>query len=150
MVKIKLFISVYIGFLVYIVLTSVFGTGGLAEYTSLAMYKETLTRNLKQLETIYHDLYYDLKSLKTDAQIVRLFSRDLKYYAKDEYVIRFRGLNTRRISYRVGTILKRNQQENRESQGVFMGIGFAVFLLVFLFSLTFTDRKKQVYGFKQR
>jgi cell division protein FtsB len=150
MVKTRLFISVYIAFLAYIVLTSVFGPGGLMEYSSLAGYKEALTRNLHQLETIYHDLYYDLKSLKTDAQIVRLFSRDLKYYAKDEYVIRFQGLNTRKISYRVGTILKRDQQENRNTQGLFMGIGIAVFLLVFLFSLTFADSKKHRNGFTQR
>jgi cell division protein FtsB len=150
MVKTKLFISLYIGFLVYIVLTAFFGSGGLLDYSALAGYKEVLQRNLDQLENIYHDLYSDLKSLTSDAQIVKLFSRDLQYYDKNEYVIKFQGLNTKKISYRVGTILKRKQEEKIETRGYFIGVGFGVFLVVFLFSLAFPKRKKQTYGYKKR
>ena len=87
MIKNKLFVSLYIGFLVYIALKSLFGTGGFSDYSSLVHYKNTLNQNLKRLEIIYHDLYHDLKSLKSNAQIVKLYSRELGYFEPDEHVI---------------------------------------------------------------
>jgi cell division protein FtsB len=150
MIKIKLFISLYIGFIVYIALNSFFGSGGYFDYISLAQYKDRLKENLRELEIIYHDLFYDLKSLKSDAHVVKLYARELGFFAPDEHVIKFQGMGPQKIFYKVGTVLKRARASKRETQVLFVSIGFAVSCVVFLFSFIFPDRKKQVYGSKKR
>ncbi len=150
MIKTKLFISLYIGFLVYIVLKSFFGVGGLFDCASSVQYKDILNKNLKELEIIYHDLFHDLKSLKSNAHIVKLYSRELGYFEADEHVIKFQGMGPKKSFYKVGTILRRNQAPKKETQVFFISVGFAVFLVIFLFSLIFPDRKKQAYGSKKR
>ena len=150
MIRTKIFISCYIGFLVYIILNSFFGSGGLFDYISSVQYKDKLNQNLNDLKIIYHDLFYDLKSLKSNAHIVKLYSRELGYFEPDEHVIKFQGMGAKKVFYKVGTVLKRNQTSKRETQVIFISVGCAVFLVVFLFSLLIPDRKKQTYDSKKR
>ncbi|MBN1799199.1 MAG: septum formation initiator family protein [Spirochaetales bacterium] len=150
MLKTKLFISLYIGFLVYIALKSFFGAGGFFDYISSVQYKDKLNQNLQELEIIYHDLFHDLKSLKSNAHIVKLYSRELGYFESDEHVIKFQGMGPKKIFYKVGTVLKRNQALKDETQILFISVGFAVFLVIFLFSLILPDKKKRAYGNKKR
>jgi hypothetical protein len=150
MAKTKLFLACYIGFLVYIISRSLFGVGGLVDYAALLQYRDRLNKNLIELAGIYDDLYHDLQSLQSNAEMVKLFGREMGYFAKDEYVVKFPGLKQRKSFYKVGTVLKRNQETNNENQFIFICTGLAVGLLIYLFSTIFSDRKKSRYGHRKK
>jgi hypothetical protein len=105
------------------------------EYNASEKYRNTLTSNMKELENIYNDLRLDLRSLRTDARKVKLYSRELGFFEDDEYVMKIQGLDRQKIFYKVGTVLKRNTEKQKQTNLIFIGIGSGVFLVLFLFFL---------------
>ena len=133
MIKKRLFFALYIGFLVYILLTLIFGTSGLLSYMHLEQYQLSLQNNLIELQEIYHSLRQDLRAFHSNPQTIKQYSHELGYFAQDENVIRIMGIIPLKSYYKVGTILRRNQKSSHNSP-LFHIIGLAVFGLVFLLS----------------
>jgi cell division protein FtsB len=146
----KMFFSLYIGLVIYIVFSIFFGNGGIFDYNSLSDYHKTLEANLEKLKNINQELYEKLISFNSNPETIRIYSRELGYFKSNERVIKYDGFSPIKLFYKVGTILKRNYTRKINNYS-FLAAGLVGFLLTLGLMIGFPFiktliKKKKVYG----
>jgi cell division protein FtsB len=132
--------SCYLGFALFIVLSLFFGKGGLVNFRDNLEYKACLQANIEELEAINQTLALELKALSASPDTIKVAARDYGYFEKNEEVIKIQGAPEMKKYYKLGSLLKRNQ-ENGGSGPVFHIIGLAGAAVAFAFSLTLLRRR---------
>lgn len=137
----QILISSYIGFSLFIVLTIVFGSGGLFDTRDISRYKLQLEENITELREINQGLTQELKALSTSPDTIKMYARDYGYYETNEEVIKIAGAPQPRRYYRLGSLLRRNIAVG-EQNPVFHIIGFAAALVSFGAGLVIARRSQ--------
>ena len=135
----------YLGFSLFILLSLFFGKSGLVRLGEQAEYKDRLEANLRNLKEINQSLTLELKDLSASPDTIRLYARDYGYFGKNEEVIKIQGAPEIRKLYKLGSLLKRTDEEN-DTGPLFHIIGFSAAAVAFAFSLPLLRR--QHHGFR--
>jgi cell division protein FtsB len=106
MKKTVAFAALYVTFAAGALATCLFGRAGVEGYRSLERYAGTLRRNITELEAANASLATRLDSLRTDADAVRVLSRDLGYTEPGEKRVVVSTYDPPRESYPVGYVVQ--------------------------------------------
>ena len=138
--------SLYITFCVYSVLTLVWGSNGILEMRKLENFRYSIEKNIGNLETLHGDLADELDRLKSSSELIRLRSRELGYFEKDEVIIRIAGYHKLTNFYSVGRLIKHADLPKDRKQlfrTISICAGIAGCMLLFLLQGLFHDTKKK-------
>src|SRR3972149_6511993 len=133
--------SAYIGFFIFILLTLIFGNGGLLDSRNLSVFKSRLESNIGELKEINENLTLELKALSTSPDTLKVYAREYGYFEKEEKVLKIEGAPTPAHYYKLGSLLKRNAKEEAFNP-VFHVIGIAAALLSFFVSVFLASKKR--------
>ena len=127
----RLFLFIYIGFIISSLLIFYFGNEGVAEYKKLRNYKTELRNNLEELKQINHELGDELELLKRDPDINKVEARRLGLISDGERLVKIEGYDNRGQSYEVGRLFSWDiRKDNRNLIFKYIGIFIPLFLIV--------------------
>ena len=98
-------LCLYVGLVLSLSYTSVFGPMGARERARLEQQALTLEENLRELERINQELSEELSSLSSDAETVALLARDLGYYRHGDRRVAVEGLPLQAAGRPVGRLV---------------------------------------------
>lgn len=137
--RFRLFFSVYICVITYLVLTLFLGPVGYFSFHDLRGYQEVLQENLDDLNALNKSLQAEVEALTSDPETIRLYSRELGFYREGEQVIRFRGKEPEKRVNSPGRIIFRDTAQHT-SEALFRAVALSLGLLYFIVSSL--NRKK--------
>lgn len=135
----RIIISLYIGYVVYSLLTLVYGQSGLTALGELRAYSEKLVRNLEEIQETNRRLHTEIGLLRSEAEYIRLESRRIGYFEPDEGIIHIEDYENRKNHYAVGKIIRWEISQDARKK-LFRSLGLASALLMFLV-MTLSRRK---------
>ncbi len=105
MSRLKFFLSVFIGFSVYILLSITVGQNGIWAYHQLELEKDALTENVAHLKSVNDNLLVDCQSLQSDEVHIKALARRLGYVNDGEVLVKINGISDRGLKvYDCGTV----------------------------------------------
>jgi len=123
--------SLYIGFIIFVLLNLLWGAGGLWDIQDLLVYQEELRANISDLKDINAELTRELKALSSSPDTLKLYARSYGYFAPNEYVVKIQNQEENYKSYRLGSILKKNFQASSPNP-IFQLISLTVAVISFV------------------
>ncbi len=105
-------LCVYLGLVLSIAYTTVFGPAGAREYLQAEGRARALEENLAALERINKELSEELRSLSSDPETITLLARDLGYYRRGDRRVAVPGLPLRVEGRTVGRLVTSDQEES--------------------------------------
>lgn len=102
----RLLISLYITFIIYSLLSLIWGSAGIIQTSLLKIYKDKLVSNTIELEEIGNQLDLKFDRLRTDEGLIALKARKLGFFKEGEGEIILDGYKKNTISYTVGSYYK--------------------------------------------
>jgi hypothetical protein len=144
MVLKRLLLSGYLGFIVFIALSLLFGQTGLIGFKDINEYKGFLQDNIDELIEINRNLTSDLKALSTSPETLKLYAREFGYFEKNEEVVKIQGAPEVNRYFKLGSLLKRNDVPNGPSPLLHI-IGFTVAFISFGLSFFFMRKQKHAH-----
>ncbi len=99
-------LCVYLGLVLSIAYTTVFGPLGVRERIELERSARALDENLAALERINKELTEELRSLSSDPETVALLARDLGYYKPGEHRVAVEGVPQRGEGRTIGQLVR--------------------------------------------
>lgn len=140
----KLFLFIYVGFVISTLLIFYLGNEGVIEYKKLRDYKVELEKNLVELEEINHELGDELKLLKGDPDVNKVEARKLGLIAEGERLVKIEGYKGTGQSYKVGKLFNWSpQKSNRNLLFKYIGIVMPVLLFIIFGLIGFFKRSKE-------
>lgn len=150
---IKLLNTIFIGMLVYVMLSVFVGKQGIWAYAQLQEYKVLITSNIKNLQDINEKITIDKKTMLNDDDTIAAYARSMGFIYDNENLVKITGIPVfSNAVYETGAKIN-------PPQIIYMpdwmakGIGFCVFLfvnlissLVFLLKTSSVTRKKTLLG----
>ena len=94
----RLLFSIYISFIVYSLLSLVWGSAGVIQTSLLKVYKDKLLQNTIELGDISNQLNLQFDRLRSDEDLITLKARDLGYFKEGEGEIILKGYKNGAIS----------------------------------------------------
>lgn len=102
----RLLSSIYITFIVYSLLSLVWGPAGILQTSLLKVYKNRLVQNTIELGVISNQLELQFDRLRTDEDLIALKARELGFFRVGEGEIILNGYKKNSISYSMGSYYK--------------------------------------------
>jgi cell division protein FtsB len=141
----RIVVYLILGFLVAASLRLFLGSGGFLEYRRLLNYRESLAKNIEELEQMNEELLWEVEALGSDPERLTLQARELGYFREGERVIRVSEDSPGKRTYTVGRILRRRRNQPR-ADWPFRATGLALPLLLALVSVTIRRRRNRETG----
>jgi cell division protein FtsB len=133
-----------LGFLARSVYLYFLGSGGLADYRALEVYRDQLQANLKELQEIHEDLLEEQRALASDPEQVALQARELGYFRAEERVLRLDGYSPLRRYFTVGKLI-RPAPEARRQDWIPKMLALVLPSFLYLFSLV-RERRNHAFA----
>ena len=112
----RLLLSLYITFIIYSLLSLIWGSAGIIQTSLLKIYKDKLVSNTIELEEIGNQLDLKFDRLRTDEGLIALKARKLGFFKEGEGEIILDRYKKNTISYTVGSYYKNfNKRINDKS-----------------------------------
>jgi hypothetical protein len=145
----KLCYVVLAGFALAAVLIFFFGDSGLASYGSLSGFRDRLSENVGELESINQKLSSQLDSLKRSPSAAEVLAGSLGLYAPKDRVILLEDTASRRVSYDAGKLI-RPVKQREGGNFIYKIIGSAMILFCILGAFIFRGfaRKRARYDYR--
>ena len=129
----RLLSSIYITFIVYSLLSFVWGSAGILQTSLLKVYRNKLVQNTIELGIISNQLELQFDRLRTDEDLIALKARELGFFKAGEGEIVLNGYEKNSISYSVGSYFKKFNKKITDNSHIRLlsaFIGIISFLLM--------------------
>ena len=93
MTQYKFLVSVFFGTLMYVFVSTLFGSDGLWATSQMEEQKQIISANFQKIKQINENLSTELYALKVDPEVIASYARKLGYVQDNEKIIRLTGLN---------------------------------------------------------
>ncbi len=144
--RLRLALSLYAGFVTYLVITFVWGPGGIEDYRLLREYHAALSTNIEELDSIYTGLNRELDELRSDPDRIAREARSMGYLKPGEGVIRIPGYSSPQKNFTMGSLIQRYEPSRKKPQ--FLNAAtLSAFLLCYILLSVFRGRH---YGHEQK
>ena len=126
--------AVFIGTLVYVLLSVSFGQNSLHCYNQMEEQKRVISRQTSDIQNINSELTLELAALQNDRAVIASYAHKLDYVSDGEKLVKITGLRPAQTTlYDTGTVLRHEEPEFiSEKICKIAGFAFAMlFMLVF-------------------
>ena len=127
----RLALSLYVGFFVYIVLDSFAGESGLVAHDRLMAHRDRLTEAIEEQKSVGSYLEASQRSLLSDPEEIRLLARQLGYFRANEIPMRLSEREMDNPGKTLGRLVRR-PPTTPGSPGIFRLSGLVSALVAFL------------------
>lgn len=138
----RLFLSLYVGFVVYCLGVLFWGQTGVAARAELSHVEGRLEANMKNLQEINARLEREFEALRSDPATIKLEARQLGYYSPGEQRIYVSGFGGNQSSYEVGTIVN-TESVKMPGDSFFRVAGLATALIFYLAGAIFFQKRNE-------
>lgn len=149
----KYLFTVFIGTLVYVLLSMTVGQNSLRCYKNLEDQKRIISKQTSDIQNINSELQLELTALANDKAVIAAYARKLDYVSDDEKLVKITGLKPAQTTlYDTGTVI-RHEEPAYLSEKICKMLGlffFAIsFVIMFLYDISagnivFNKNKKAV------
>jgi cell division protein FtsB len=143
MSKVEVLAAVFLGTIVYVLISVSGGQDGLWAKRQLEAQKHEISLRTSEIMRINMDLLLEYQALKNDPDVIASYARKMGYVSNGEKLVKINGLPVHaQTVYTTGTVLKRHELRYIP-EWICKLSGIGVGLLVMLFFLLF--RAKQMF-----
>jgi cell division protein FtsB len=142
MIQTRLFISIYSGLCVYLVLIVIFGATGKFAYDELEMHKVLLEKNVEDLKSKGEVLNFSVEALQSDYETVAKVARGLLYLKEREGIIRIAGYKEKPRHITPGGLVAGKTETRYRPEPFLRALAGSAGILVFLFHGFSTKKRK--------
>lgn len=127
----KYLFTVFIGTLVYVLLSMTVGQNSLRCYNQLENQKRIISKQASDIQNINSELKLELTALENDHAVIAAYARKLDYVSDDEKLVKITGLKPAQTTlYDTGTVA-------RHEEPVYLSEKICKLLGIFFFGLSF-------------
>ncbi len=109
---IKVLLSVFIGTLVYVLISFVAGDNGIVSYNKLNEQKKIVARQTELIQNINNELTLEYTALLRDKDVIAAYARRLDYVGNGEKIVKIKGLKAAETTlYDTGTVVRHKDYE---------------------------------------
>jgi cell division protein FtsB len=110
MSKVEVLTAVFLGTLVYVLISVFGGQDGLWAKRQLEVQKHEISLRAAEIIRINMDLQLEYQALKNDPEVIASFARKMGYVSDGEKLVKINGLPVKaQTVYNTGTVLKRRE-----------------------------------------
>ena len=132
MTRTKILSSVFIGTLVYVLLSFFAGRDGIIVYNRLQKQKRAISRQTALIQKINEELLLERTALEKDKDVIAAYARKLDYVSEGEKLVKITGLRPHEATlYDTGTVVRREPIAFM-SERTCKACGIAFFALTFV------------------
>ena len=104
--------AVFIGTLVYVLLSVSFGQNSLHCYNKMEEQKCLISKQTSEIQNINSELSLELAALQNDRAVIAAYARKLDYVSDGEKLVKITGLKPAQTTlYNTGTVLRHSEPE---------------------------------------
>ena len=108
MKRTKILSAVFIGTLVYVLLSFFAGRDGIIVYNQLQKQKRVISRQTAIIQKIHDELSLECTALEKDKDVIAAYARKLDYVSEGEKLVKITGLRPHEATlYDTGTVVRR-------------------------------------------
>lgn len=151
--RIKYFLTVFIGTLVYVLLSVTVGRNSIKCINDMEAQKRIISKQASDIQNIHSELELELKALQNDKAVIAAYARKLDYVSEDEKLIKITGLKPAQTTlYDTGSVIRHEDPEflsEKYCKLIAMFFAFGTFVILFLFdinkgNITFGKNKRAI------
>lgn len=151
--RIKYFLTIFIGTLVYVMLSMTVGQNSIKCINQMEAQKRIISKQTSDIQNIHSELELELTALQNDKAVIAAYARKLDYVSEDEKLIKITGLKPAQTTlYDIGTVVRHEDPEFlQEKYCKMIALFFAVGTLIILFmydiskgNINFSKDKKAI------
>lgn len=152
--RIKYLLTVFVGTLVYVVLSMSVGQNSIRCFNQMEDQKRIISKQAADIQNINSELKLELTALQNDKAVIAAYARKLDYVSDDEKLVKITGLKPYQTTiYDTGTVL-RHTEPVYLSEKICKMLGFFFFALTAVVMILFdlsagnfkSDKKRVVTG----
>lgn len=103
----KYIFTVFIGTLVYVLLSITVGQNSLKCYSQLENQKRIISKQTSDIQNINSELQLELTALENDKAVIAAYARKLDYVSDDEKLVKITGLKPAQTTlYDIGSVIR--------------------------------------------
>ena len=127
--------AVFIGTLVYVLLSVSFGQNSLHCYNQMEEQKRLISKQTTEIQNINSELSLELTALQNDRAVIAAYARKLDYVSDDEKLVKITGLKPAQTTlYDTGKVLRHEEPEYiPEKYCKIAGLFFGLLCIIVLF-----------------
>lgn len=153
MKRIKYFLIVFIGTLVYVALSMTVGQNSIRCINQMEAQKRIISKQASDIQNIHSELELELTALQNDKAVIAAYARKLDYVSENEKLIKITGLKPAQTTlYDTGTVVRHEDPEylsEKICKLIALFFAFGSFIILFLYDLNkgnivFGKQKKPV------
>lgn len=144
----KYLLTVFIGTLVYVLLSITVGQNSIGCYKKLNEQKQVISLHTSEIQNLNSELTFELSALQNDKDVIAAYARKLDYVGNGEKLVKINGLKpAQNTLYDTGKVIRHSDVEFvPEIMCKIAGLCFAIMTFVLLFLY---DINKGIISFKK-
>ena len=128
--RIRYLLTVFIGTLVYVVLSMSVGQNSIRSFNQMEDQKRIISKQAADIQNINSELKLELTALQNDKAVIAAYARKLDYVSDDERLVKITGLKPyQNAIYDTGTVI-------RHTEPVYLSEKICKMLAFFFFALS--------------
>jgi cell division protein FtsB len=144
MKRAKYLTVVFVGTLVYVILSLSFGQNSLKCYSQMEEQKRIVSKQKAEIQSINSELNLELSALKNDKAVIAAYARKMDYVSDGEQLVKITGLKPyQNALYDTGTVVRHVEPEY-VSEKLCKMCGLCAAMFVLLIMLIFDFKKGNV------
>ena len=144
MKRAKYLTVVFVGTLVYVILSLSFGQNSLKCYSQMEEQKRIVSKQKAEIQSINSELNLELSALKNDKAVIAAYARKMDYVSDGEQLVKITGLKPyQNALYDTGTVVRHIEPEY-VSEKLCKMCGLCAAMFVLLIMLIFDFKKGQI------
>lgn len=136
----KYFLTIFVGTLVYVLLSITVGQNSLRSFNMMEEQKRIISKQTSEIQNINSDLTLELTALQNDKTIIAAYARKLGYVSENEKIIKINGLKpAQNTLYDIGSVVRHEDPSFLpEKYCKMIGLFFTLlsFIVIFMFDLS--------------
>ncbi len=141
MKRAKYLTVLFVGTLVYVIMSLSFGQNSLRCYSKMEEQKRIVSKQKAEIQSINTELSLELSALKNDKAVIAAYARKMDYVSDGEQLVKITGLKPyQNALYDTGTVI-RHEEPDYVSEKLCKMCGLCAALLVLLLMLIFDFKK---------
>ena len=144
MKRAKYLTVVFVGTLVYVVMSLCFGQNSLKCYSQMEEQKRIVSKQKAEIQSINTELMLELTALKNDKAVIAAYARKMDYVSDGEQLVKITGLKPyQNALYDTGSVV-RHVEPSYVSEKLCKMCGLCAAMLVLLLMLIYDFKKGNI------
>ncbi len=150
MKRAKYLTVLFVGTLVYVIMSLGFGQNSLKCYSQMEEQKRIVSKQKAEIQSINTELSLELTALKNDKAVIAAYARKMDYVSDGEQLVKITGLKPyQNALYDTGTVV-RHEEPDYVSEKLCKMCGLCAAMFVLLIMLIFDFKKGKLSFTRQK